>query len=448
MSAKIHQTSTSPAFPYGHAPAHSGFSTIPFQSVMPAPISAPTFYTVKPEAPAPVVPGAQTAARIFPVLEADGVGPFTSFPSAHVDNENYGLLYTYASFNEEPILALSANKRDDDTWTLCLPVPLPPTSNPTLRALTYLLKYATTGDNGNSTVQTDVLLTAAAPPAGIAPWPASHGVYRPGSGYAPRMVDAAWAHRLATALAEKSNGGGEGWSHFLDVQHLAPNVRVTDGVQPYVMFHVAEYPTARTVRSLAVEVSATWQREAVELIALAEAKRKADDAAEKATQEAAAKENREEEEKQARDHARQWMNDEREHRKAEAEEWKRAEDTRVDEKAWRVEERRTWNEREAREAAAAAAAATAAQAAPVPAATGPFSLVDAPAVADAAMQSFVEKKMAELKLKPCSSGLPFERYEDGYRCTGGGHSITFEQLGMKDFYTLTWGVLLPARTRG
>ncbi|KAJ7483353.1 hypothetical protein FB451DRAFT_1555345 [Mycena latifolia] len=351
-----------------------------------------------------------------PLLPRTGGELFTSYPPEHEDDVDEVLLHTYASFHEEPVVALAANTLRDDTWTLCVPVPVPPTPNPTLLALTYMVKYATTGDDGNATVQTDVLLTSTALSAGVVPGAAPTGVYRASAGYAPRMVDAAAARCLATALAVKCNGGGEQWSHFLDVQHVAPNVRVRAGAQPYVVFHVAEYPTVRTARSLAVEVSATWQKEEVELKAREEAEREAREEAEAEAEEAADREAREADEKLARDEERQWREEERQARKEEARERAEAKQAREEARKWREEERQARKEREAREDEARA--------------SKPPSVEAAPPVADDKMQDLIKETMEKLNLTTCSSGYEFVKTATGYTCTGGSHHVTFEQLGM------------------
>ncbi|KAJ7667427.1 hypothetical protein B0H17DRAFT_1251603 [Mycena rosella] len=401
MSARMHHTC--------HC-AQTAFASVPCASV---PAAAPQMcMTTACQAPAPaIVPGGQTLARSFPVLEANGKGPFTSYPAVNAADADEALLHTHASFHEEPIVALSANMRRNDTWTLCVPVPAPSTPNPTLVSLNYLIKYATTGDDGNATVQTDVLLTTTALSAGVVPGAAALGVYRPSAGYAPRMVDAAAAHCLATTLAVKCNGSGEQWSHFLDAQQITPNVRVGAGAQAYIMFHVAEYPTARMMRSLAVEVSATWQKEEVERKAKEEAEKKVREAEAKAAQEEAEKKAREAAEKLAREEERQWREEERLARKAEAEERVKATQAREAERVWREEERQARIEAEAR-------------------ARKP-SVEAAPPVADDTTQSLIKETMAKLRMSPCPQGYEFVKNEKGYTCKGGSHHVTFEQLGMK-----------------
>ncbi|KAJ7667423.1 hypothetical protein B0H17DRAFT_1142732 [Mycena rosella] len=339
MSARMHHTChcihTQPAF-----------ASVPFASV---PAAAPQMRmtTTACQAPGPAIaPSGQTLAHSFAVLEANGKGPF--YPAVNAADADEALLHTHASFREDPIVALSGNMRRDDTWTLCIPVPAPSTPNPTLVSLNYLIKYATTGDDGNATVQTDVLLTTTALSAGVVPGAAALGVYRPSAGYVPRMVDAATAHCLATTLAVKCNGSGEQWSHFLDAQQITPNVRVGAGAQAYIMFHVAEYPTARMMRSLAVEVSATWQKEEVERKAKEEADKKVRESEAKAAQEEAEKKAREAAEKLAREEERQWREEERLVRKAEAEERANATQAREAGRVWREEARQARIEAEAR----------------------------------------------------------------------------------------------------
>ncbi|KAJ6514038.1 hypothetical protein DFH09DRAFT_259626 [Mycena vulgaris] len=408
-----------------------------------------------------IVSSGQTLARALPVLEANGTGAFTSYPATHAADADNALLHTYASFHEEPIVALSANKRHDDTWTLCVPVPLPATQNPTLLSLTYLVKYGTIGDEGNAILQTDVLLTTTSLSAGVVAGEAS-SVYRDGTGYAPRMVDPAAALCLATALAVKSSGGGEQWSHFFDVQNVASNVRVGAGAGLYVMFHVAENPTARTVRSLAVEVSATWQKEEVELKARAEAERKKREVEEKAAQEATEKKAREADEKRARDEEREWRAEERKAKKAEAEERAEAKQARDEARKWREEERQAQKDREAKEEQARAEQARAEQAraeraraeqaraeqaraeqaraeqaraeqarAEQARAAAKPSPEAAPPVADDTTQDLIKQTMAKLRMDPCPAGYEFVKNSRGYTCKGGSHHVTFEQLGMK-----------------
>ncbi|KAJ7714838.1 hypothetical protein B0H14DRAFT_3634422 [Mycena olivaceomarginata] len=365
---------------------------------------------------APVLHGVQTA-RVFPVVDAKD-GSFTDFPPQLTADADEALVHTYASFKEEPAIALStaANTRRDDTWTLCLPVPAPAIINPTLRSVNYLIKYATTADAGNATLQTDILITTAALPKDIVSARQSLGVYRPSAPGAvgPRMVDHAAALCLATALAIKANAGGEQWSEFVDAQHVAPDVRVRGGAQLYVVLNVDEHSTFRTARSLSIEVSATWQKEEVELKARAEEARKAKEAADKEAQELAEKKAREAEEKKAREEEAAWRVADHQARQAEAE--ARAEDkkAREEERKFR-EEMRIHMEAERKSWVMVAKP----------------SVESAPAVADDNIQNHIKETMAKLNMQPCPQGYEFVKEEKGYRCKGGSHFVSFQQLGMK-----------------
>jgi len=367
--------------------------------------------------PAPaVVPAGQTLARSFSVLAAAD-GSFTDYPPQFTADADEALVHTYASFQEQPAIALSANSRRDDAWTLCVAVPTPAIPNPTLLSVNYLIKYATTADEGNATLQTDIVLTTAALPKDVVSARAALDVYRPSAGQ-PRIVDQAAALCLANTLAIKCNGGGEEWSHYVDTQYVTPNVRVRDSAaQVYVVLNVDEHSTFRTARSLSVEVSATWQKEEVEIKARAEEARKAKEAAEKEAQELAEKKAREAEEKAARDEERVWREEERQARKDEAKERADAKQARDEERKWRDDFRIQWEEeRKAR------AASTAQAAKPTVAA--------APAVADDNIQNSIKATMARLNMDPCPAGYEFVKEAKGYRCKGGSHFVTFEQLGM------------------
>jgi len=347
------------------------------------------------------LPGGQISARTFPVIAATH-GPFTSYPTKHDEEDDEQLLHTYASFHEEPVAALCANKRHNTSWTLCIPVPVPKIKNPTFLALHYMIKYATTCDDGNSTIQTDTILTTETLPGGVVTRNRDLGIYYKGdsetrnTGFAPRIVDHEEALCLSTTLAIKSNGGGEQWSHYIDNQHITPNVRVIDDCRLYVVFHVNEYPTTQTIRSLSVKVSATWQKEEVEQKAIADTKRKAkeeDDIQAKVKAETKA---REAEERNAREEERQ---------------------ARVEEHQARVEERQAREEEHhARQEEKRAREEN--------------SVIHAPAVADTNLRARIDRVIEELGLPKCHDDHKFHKTLEGYDCEGGTHKITFAQLGM------------------
>jgi len=107
-------------------------------------------------------------------------------------------------------------------------------------------------------VQTDTLLTDNNCEVGLVTQEVDVSVYHTRSGYAPRLINGKEALCLSSSPAIKCNGGGVQWSHYLDHQWLTPNIRLTQNTNLYLNFHVYEYPTERTARSLSIEVSAKW----------------------------------------------------------------------------------------------------------------------------------------------------------------------------------------------
>lgn len=307
-------------------PVQAGDSCCP--AVLYPSIALQPAVVVRPSVPIPaVVPASCTN-----VIEIREEQP-TTYPS-----EEVGVEYTYASYGEE--LSHDVFKRSPNNpsnWTLSLSVPIPSRiTNPTLTSLTYIIKYATTHDVGNSTVQADVVLTTTPCAVGIIPNSTHLEVYRNGPGYGPRMVDNSKAKCLSSALAIKCNGGTAQWSHYIDHRHLIPTVRVVGSANLYLNFHVFEYPTAETLRCLAIEVSAGWFD--------AEAEKTAEEAKKKAPE---------------------------------------------------------------------------------------TTIHTAPPVADEGMQLLIETKLEELGIPKCPNGFGWKKTSTGYECGGGGHKLTFEQLGMK-----------------
>jgi hypothetical protein len=210
---------------------------------------------------APVVPGNQPCTHVHPTVTPTQEPP-TLYPPPQVELKTQ---HTYAWHREEPIKSLAKN--DHGSWLATIPITIPSDLiNPTLTSLIYVIKYATTHDSGNSTVQADVVLTTRAIDRtgdgtdGIFFNAADLGIYREGIAHGPRMVDDDVALRLSMVPGVKCNGGNGQWSHYVDHRHLIPNVRITEptGSHLYLNFHVDEYPTAQTSRSLGIEVSASW----------------------------------------------------------------------------------------------------------------------------------------------------------------------------------------------
>ncbi|KAJ7726741.1 hypothetical protein B0H16DRAFT_262914 [Mycena metata] len=122
----------------------------------------------------------------------------------------------------------------------------------------------------------------------------------------------------------------------------------------------------------------------------------------------------EEKEKQAREEERQEREEAREAREEERVEREEARKAREEEREFREEQ-----------AAANAKCGCSSDKPSIP------SISDAPKVADKQMQALIGETIAKLGLKPCPAGLAYVKSATGYQCTGGGHRITFAQLGMK-----------------
>ncbi|KAF9062599.1 hypothetical protein BDP27DRAFT_1336384 [Rhodocollybia butyracea] len=369
--------------------------------------------------------GSQAHAQAFPVIAA-AHGQFTSYPPPYNKGADEELLYTYASFLEEPVAALSVNRLRDDTWAICIPVPIPNINRPTLLALSYMIKYATACDSGNSTIQTDTILTSKKLPGGVVTEDADLGIYHQDgtiakndseTGFAPLMIDHKQALCLSTTLAMKSSGSTGQWSHYLDNQHITPNVRVTSKESHlYVVFHVNEYPTALTVRSLSVKVSATWQKEEVELKAIAEAERKAREEAARLAKLDQERRAREAEEKQARVEEKQARAEEKQARADELEARREEKKAREDEKRWRDEEREA--RKQEVQARAEEKQARAEERQEREEAKNRITMANAPHIADQKLQTVIKDKLAKL----------------GDKCTAGwrgSHSFTYEELGIR-----------------
>ena len=321
----------------------------------------------------------------------------TIYPPGKVE-----IRHTSASYHAESIPELKHN--DHDTWSLCLSVPVPTDLiNPTLRSLVYIVKYATTHDNGNSTVQTDVALTTKSCPAGITLGSPHKSVYRSGPAYGPRMIDHNLALSLSTAPAVKCNGGNAQWSHYIDHHHLLPDVRIVQQSNLYLNFHVAEYPTAKTHRCLVIEVSASWTEDVAARKAKEEAERKAKEEAERKAKEEAERKAKEEAERKAKEEAARKAKEEAE-RKAKDE----AERQAKEEAARKAKEEA---DKKAQEAAAAAAK----------------QVQNAPPVAD---PNLIEQAMKNHPESACTNGYGWVKKDWGYQCGGGGHKLTWAQLGM------------------
>ncbi|KAL0959757.1 hypothetical protein HGRIS_011447 [Hohenbuehelia grisea] len=436
----------------------------------------------------PCVAGPAATATSAPTA-APGV---LTFPPTIVADQKP--IHTYASFYEEPVPELSNNA--NGTWCLCLPIAIPTgITNPTLTSLVYSVKYATTHDSSDATVQTDVVLSTKTSPVGIIAGTgvSADAVYRPAlSSYGPWVVDPEVALCLSSKASVKKNAGGASWSHFVEQGSVAQKVCVVSASHLYLVLHVVEYPTALTLRTLAVEVAASWredaegqrakeaaekkaqeeaakkvkeeterkEREEAERKAKEEAARKAKEVAERKEREEAARKAKEEADRKAQEEAARKAKEEADRkaqeeaarkakeeadrkakeeatRKAKEEATRKAKeeaDRKAQEEALRKakeEAERKEAERWAQEEAARVAKEAAARKAKEEAdrKAKEEAVKKAPHVADAKMQQTIAEAAKKFNAE-CPNGFVWTKTSSGYVCGGGAHNLTFQQLGM------------------
>jgi hypothetical protein len=409
------------------------------------------------------------------------VGPTPStFPP-----EDINATHTHASYSKQPIAELANN--DHSNWTLTLNVPIPEDIvHPTLASLSYTVKYSTANDQLASAVQTTLILTSedSAIPDGIAVDQPNSAIlfhYGAGTGFAPQNVDGAAALCLLSMPASKPCEQPGQWNHYLDRQQISPSIRITTKSCLKLRFHVAEYPTATMIRSLLVDVSATWLEDLPGkrlLEMLREAEKKAEEAERHAAAEALARQaaeaqaaaaekeraaanKRSEEARIAREAAEVKAKEAEsiaaaavlatqaaEARAAAAEKAskvaeearvaaeKRSEEVRIakeaaEEKAKSQEKARLAAEADAAQQKVArdAAEANLKVEKQARAAAEHMLQVTAPPKADAKLQKSIAKALDKLPSdRRCTNGYVWNRTATGYKCDGGGHSITFEEL--------------------
>ncbi|KAG2349976.1 hypothetical protein BDR05DRAFT_955822 [Suillus weaverae] len=174
--------------------------------------------------------------------------------------EDIRMIHTHASYSVQPIPELISN--EDGNWTLTLNVPIPQDEvHPTLTSFSYTIKYSTANDHWASVVQSNVLLATTESqeiPEGISTGLNTNGSYRGGITVMPQTLEGADTMCLSSVLAIKKNDLQGQWNHFVDRQQVILNVRIVQSSRLYLQFHVSEYPTSVILRSLSVDVSATW----------------------------------------------------------------------------------------------------------------------------------------------------------------------------------------------
>ncbi|KAG2135229.1 uncharacterized protein EDB93DRAFT_833030 [Suillus bovinus] len=253
---------------------------------------------------------------------------------------------------------------------------------------------------------------------------------------------------LSSVLGIKANQLDNQWNHFVDHHHIPFNVRVVPGSRLYLQIHVLEYPTEAILRSLSMDVFATWlvDQEEMRLLQKRQAKMRADEAKAKAAEEEqarlAAEAQKAAEAEQARQAAEAQRAAEEEKARQAAEAQKAADEElarqaaeaqkAADEELARqaAEAQKAADEELARKAAEAQKAADDEQARLAAeaqnAADEPDANVGKPA--DEEMQEKIRKALERLPAdRKCPAGYAWVQNSTGFTC-GGAHSITWEEL--------------------
>jgi hypothetical protein len=137
---------------------------------------------------------------------------------------------------------------------------------PTLTYLEYTVKYGIANDQGTSTIRTNIVLAKVSDSCSDAePTSVPDGIISDtpriddtGVGFAPRTLDGTPTMCLSSMPAVKENFRTSQWNHYLDQQQLLPHVRIIDDSRLYLQLYVAETPSPLILRSLVLNVSATW----------------------------------------------------------------------------------------------------------------------------------------------------------------------------------------------
>jgi hypothetical protein len=85
-----------------------------------------------------------------------------------------------------------------------------------------------------------------------------HGMNGNAAGSVPHTLDSVPTVCLSSIPAIKESLDTSQWNNYLDQQQLLPNVRIIDHSRLYLDLYVAENPSPLVLRSLVINVSATW----------------------------------------------------------------------------------------------------------------------------------------------------------------------------------------------
>lgn len=160
--------------------------------------------------------------------------------SATFSPKNTSLVHTHASFSNQPISEFIS--KNCGNWTLALDVPIPEDLvHPTLTSLSYTVKYSTANDHLACVVRSNILLATTE-----------------SEELSDKKTSEATAVCLSSVLGIKPNDLENQWNHFVDRQEIPVNARIVENSRLYLQIHISEYPTVAMLRSLSMDVFATW----------------------------------------------------------------------------------------------------------------------------------------------------------------------------------------------
>lgn len=160
--------------------------------------------------------------------------------SATFSPKDISLVHTHASYSNQPISEFISNNCGN--WTLALDVPIPKDLvHPTLTSLSYMVKYSTANDHLACVVRSNILLATTE-----------------SEELGDKKTSEATAVCLSSVLGIKANDLENQWNHFVDRQEIPVNARIVENSRLYLQIHISEYPTVAMLRSLSLDVFATW----------------------------------------------------------------------------------------------------------------------------------------------------------------------------------------------
>lgn len=177
--------------------------------------------------------------------------------------EDINKIHTTTSYSQDPIPELVNS--DKGHWAFSLEVPIPAEmAYPTLMSLEYNVKYGTEHGQGTSAVQTSITLTkipfaGSTPiPIGIIMDPPQEGSSHAAVGLPSQTLNGVPVICLSSVPAVKEYCPTTQREYCVDRQQILPHVRIIEDSRLYLLLDVVEPPSTLMIRSLVVDVSATW----------------------------------------------------------------------------------------------------------------------------------------------------------------------------------------------